>query len=200
MLGFEAGTRCANHGDEKELHVRQQLKFHIGEYGGFYLAPPKAGSVGTVDMDDELSEVILAHIEKYPPVPVEMVDITSGTPDPGKEPKRRRALLLFTDEQGRPIHDQKWSDMFRTWCNTAGWPREATFHSLRHFFATMLIAAGADPTEVQRALRHKLLRTTLETYVHWWPRKQRLRNVVSGALRRAADGLKGAQPQNQDPA
>jgi hypothetical protein len=63
-----------------------------------------------------------------------------------------------------------------------------TFHSLRHFFATMLIAAGADPTEVQRALRHKLLRTTLETYVHWWPRKRRLRNVVSDALRHAAEG------------
>ena len=29
-----------------------------------------------------------------------------------------------------------------------------TFHSLRHYFATALIVAGADPTDVQKALRH----------------------------------------------
>jgi integrase len=35
-----------------------------------------------------------------------------------------------------------------------------------HYFATSLITAGADPTDVQRALRHASLRITLETYVH----------------------------------
>lgn len=188
VLGFEDGTRSADH-NRSELHVVQQLKFHNAEYGGFYLAPPKAGSVGTVDLDDELAAVLAEHVKKYPPVVIELVDITGGTPDPGKAPKRRMAPFLFTDDQGRPIHDQRWSDMFKSWCAAAGWPKEATFHSLRHFFATMLIAAGADPTEVQRALRHKLLRTTLETYVHWWPRKQRMRNVVSDALRRAKEGM-----------
>jgi len=51
-----------------------------------------------------------------------------------------------------------------------------------------LISAGADPTDVQRALRHSSLRVTLETYVHWWPKKQRRRSVVGsaiGQLRRA---------------
>jgi hypothetical protein len=49
------------------------------------------------------------------------------------------------------------------------------------------------PTDVQRALRHSRLRTTLETYVqtletyvHWWPKKTRRRNVVGTALRDAA--------------
>jgi hypothetical protein len=59
---------------------------------------------------------------------------------------------------------------------------------------------GADPTDVQRALRHSRLRTTLETYVqtletyvqtletyvHWWPKKTRRRNVVGTTLRDAA--------------
>jgi integrase len=57
-----------------------------------------------------------------------------------------------------------------------------------------LIAAGADPTDVQKALRHSSLRITLETYVHWWPKKQRRRNVVGTALRGAAQ-----RPRTQSP-
>jgi integrase len=90
--------------------------------------------------------------------------------------------LLFTDELGRPIHDQAWSKMWRQWRQAAGWPDNGTFHSLRHYFATALISAGADPTDVQKALRHSSLRITLETYVHWWPKKQRRRNVVGTAI------------------
>jgi integrase len=55
------------------------------------------------------------------------------------------------------------------------------------YFATALITAGADPTDVQKALRHSSLRITLETYVHWWPKKQRRRSVVGTALQEAAD-------------
>jgi integrase len=76
--------------------------------------------------------------------------------------------------------------MWRQWRRAAGWPEEGTFHSLRHYFATALITAGADPTDVQKALRHSSLRITLETYVHWWPKKNRRRNVVGSALRGAA--------------
>jgi integrase len=90
--------------------------------------------------------------------------------------------LLFTDEWGRPIHDQAWAKLWRVWRDAAGWPPEGTFHSLRHYFATLLIASGADPADVQRALRHSNLRTTLETYVHWWPKKNRRRNIVGSAL------------------
>jgi integrase len=50
---------------------------------------------------------------------------------------------------------------------------------------TALISAGADPTDVQKTLRHANLRTTLETYVRWWPKKEHRRNVVGSALRAA---------------
>jgi integrase len=81
---------------------------------------------------------------------------------------------------------------------SAGWPDEGTFHSLRHYFATALITAGADPTDVQKALRHSSLRITLETYVHWWPKKQRRRSVVGTALREAADKRRhSTKPQDR---
>jgi hypothetical protein len=34
--------------------------------------------------------------------------------------------------------------------------------------------------------RHSSLRITLETYVHWWPKRDRRRNIISSALRAAA--------------
>ena len=92
---------------------------------------------------------------------------------------------MFTDDQGRAIHDQAWSKLWKDWRKSAGWPDEGTFHSLRHFFATMLISAHMDPTDVQNALRHSSLRITLETYVHWWPKVDRRSNVVGSAMRDA---------------
>ncbi|MEV8507450.1 hypothetical protein AB0368_21900 [Actinoplanes sp. NPDC051475] len=35
---------------------------------------------------------------------------------------------------------------------------------------------------MQNALRHSSLRITLETYVRWWPRKDRRRNVIGSGL------------------
>jgi integrase len=134
VLGIENSARCVDtmHG---EIHVVQQPRFHKVAYGGFYLAPPKAGSVRDVDLDDEVAAALAQHVHDYPPRLVELVDITAGTPDPGKEPRRRTVALLFTDTNGRPIHDQRWSDMWQQWRKAAGWPDEGTFHSLRHYYA-----------------------------------------------------------------
>ncbi len=157
-LGIENGARCVDFLG-RELHVVQQLRFNFAEFGGFCLGPPESGSVGTVDLDDQVALVLAEHIRK----------------------------LLFINEAGLPIRDQRWSEMWGQWREAAGWPAEGTFHSLRHFFATTLITEGADPTEVQNALRHRKLRTTLETYVHWWPKTERRRSVISAVLRDAAD-------------
>ncbi|MFF3869983.1 tyrosine-type recombinase/integrase [Micromonospora sp. NPDC001898] len=56
-------------------------------------------------------------------------------------------------------------------------------HSLRHFFATTLMSNGVEPQEVQRALRHANLRITLETYVHWMPKRDRQRSLIGQLLR-----------------
>jgi integrase len=43
------------------------------------------------------------------------------------------------------------------------------FHDLRHYFASLLIASGADVKVVQARLRHASAKTTLDTYGHLWP-------------------------------
>lgn len=48
-------------------------------------------------------------------------------------------------------------------------PEQFSFHDLRHYLASLLIASGADIKTVQARMRHALARTTLETYGHLWP-------------------------------
>ncbi len=55
-------------------------------------------------------------------------------------------------------------------CGMALWPRplprKLRFHDLRHTTATLLLRNGIDAHRVQRILRHKNVRTTLDTYGH----------------------------------
>jgi len=46
---------------------------------------------------------------------------------------------------------------------------ELKLHSLRHYYASGLIAAGGDVVTVQRALGHGSATITLDIYAHPWP-------------------------------
>ena len=50
-----------------------------------------------------------------------------------------------------------------------GLPAGFRYHDLRHYFASMLIASGADVKVVQARMRHASAKTTLDTYGHLWP-------------------------------
>jgi integrase len=52
-----------------------------------------------------------------------------------------------------------------------GLPDGFRYHDLRHYFASLLIANGADVKIVQARLRHGSAKTTLDTYGHLWPDK-----------------------------
>ncbi|MFI7551932.1 tyrosine-type recombinase/integrase [Micromonospora sediminimaris] len=178
-LGMEDGPRCIDQ-EHHELHVVQQLRYAPRQHDGFYLSEPKAGSSGTLDLDPVVGQVLAEHVRDFPPVPVELVDLTAGNP------VRRSVPLLFTTTRGNPFTDRTWSREWADWREAAGWPKDhGTFHALRHFFATTLITNHAEPQEVQRMLRHKTLRITLETYVHWWPKRDRSRGIVGSVLRSA---------------
>jgi integrase len=43
------------------------------------------------------------------------------------------------------------------------------YHDLRHYFASLLIASGADVKVVQARMRHASAKTTLDVYGHLWP-------------------------------
>ncbi|MBG6140625.1 tyrosine-type recombinase/integrase [Longispora fulva] len=186
VMGLEAGARCIDTANQT-LHVIQQLRFHTRAYGGFYLCPPKSGSVGRLDLDPTVASITEQHLRHFPPVEILLPDISLRMPDPGKPADMRTAHLLFYDHLKRPLHDRRWALLWCSWREQAGWPKEGTFHSLRHFFATTMIQEGAEPTEIQHELRHAKLETTWSTYIHWWPRRHRVQALVSSALLREAN-------------
>lgn len=70
-----------------------------------------------------------------------------------------------------------------------------TLHSLRHFYASGLIASGCDVVTVQRALGHALPSITLNTYSHLWPTAEdktraAATEMMETALGSAADSLR----------
>jgi integrase len=65
----------------------------------------------------------------------------------------------------------------------AGLPADFRYHDLRHYFASLLIASGADVKTVQARLRHASAKTTLDTYGHLWPdRDESTRAAVEAVL------------------
>ncbi|WP_432833531.1 tyrosine-type recombinase/integrase [Dactylosporangium sp. CA-092794] len=176
-LGVEGeSTRCLDFAEGK-LHVVQQLRYAPSTFErGFYLCRPKAGSSGSIDLDAVVAERLAVHLADFPPVEVELMDITAG------RPVRRPVALLTTTRQGNPINDKTWSREWIKWRTAAGWPEAGTFHSLRHFLASILIAQHAEPREVQQMMRHKTLAMTLEIYAHLWPKRTSPRGMVGAAL------------------
>lgn len=73
----------------------------------------------------------------------------------------------------------------------AGLPAVFRFHDLRHYYASLLIADGADVKVVQARLRHASATTTLNTYAHLWPdTEESTRATVGAAMAARADSLR----------
>ena len=67
-------------------------------------------------------------------------------------------------------------------------PEGFRFHDLRHFYASLLIADGANIKVVQAPLRHSSAKTTLDTYAHLFPdTDESTRTAVDAVLVARAD-------------
>jgi integrase len=77
---------------------------------------------------------------------------------------------LLLNEYGRQLGPWQLERAFRSArAQVDGLPAGFRFHDLRHYFASLLIASGADVKVVQARLRHASAKTTLDTYGHLWP-------------------------------
>lgn len=197
----------------REVDVSQQLKVVTGRTP--YLAKPKTtSSMRTVELPAVTAAALAAHVERFPPVEVEIVDET----DP-RNPRTRMARLLFTwagvsgtagsGGDVSPIHRASWSHAFAPARAAAGIParvngRPVGLHSLRHYFATLLIHKGANVKTVQLALGHSTPMITLNEYVGEWPElEERTRSIVDAALGdvpRMCPPKSGAQRRNRSTA
>lgn len=97
---------------------------------------------------------------------------------------------IIVNSWGRHMSPTMANALFSAACRrVVGLPKEFRIQDLRHYFASMLIAAGLDVKTVQARLRHTSAKTTLDVYGHLWPdRDESSRQAVAVAFQgRSAD-------------
>jgi integrase/recombinase XerD len=72
---------------------------------------------------------------------------------------------VFTSKSGRPLTRILLWSLVKKYCKRAGLPPTVSPHTLRHSFATHLLAGGADLRTVQELLGHSSIQTT-QHYTH----------------------------------
>ncbi|MFF5178283.1 tyrosine-type recombinase/integrase [Micromonospora sp. NPDC000316] len=164
--------------DVREVHVRRQLKVLKGRQP--FLGPVKTStSARTV----ELPDVVVVALRQHLADGCDAVEVDDDTDR--RRSVRRAARLLFKGVGGEPVNAATFS---RTWASAreaVGLPARWGIHGLRHYYATVLIHAGASVKTVQLALGHSTPTITLNTYVHEWPDVlDRTRLLIDGALGR----------------
>ena len=96
---------------------------------------------------------------------------------PGGRPKLLRPfsnVFFLLSRTGRPMSRIEIWRLVKKYAVRAGMPRNLTVHTLRHCFATHLLAGGADLRSVQEMLGHVDISTT-QIYTH--VDQERLRNI-----------------------
>ena len=131
----------------KQVRVDRQLiacRAGVPEFG-----PPKSkAGFRTIPMPEVVATTLAAHLARYQTGP-------SG--------------LVFTSALGHPLRRSTLGSMWHRAAKQAELPSWATFHDLRHFYASLLIARGCSVKVIQRRLGHQSAVETLDTYGHLWP-------------------------------
>jgi integrase len=79
--------------------------------------------------------------------------------------------MVFCLIDGRPLHPDRLTQMFRERCRASGLPY-ITLHGLRHSHASQMLRAGVHPKVVQERLGHSSISMTLDIYSHAIPAMQ----------------------------
>jgi len=84
--------------------------------------------------------------------------------------------LVFASERGGKLTTRTAQKVFENALRNSKIKKDATFHSLRHSFATHLLESGTDVRYVQELLGHQNIRTT-QIYTH--VTNPKLKNIKS---------------------
>ncbi|MDF3316445.1 site-specific integrase [Rhodococcus sp. C3V] len=159
--GELAGLRVRSIDFERQVvDVTEQADGHHTAFGWRPLKSEK--SRRTIPLPDSTIRAIEAHLESHP-------DYGPSTP-------------LFRATQGGQWSSAHIAKVWRAVASEAG-VENHSWHSLRHFFASALIASGASVTTVQQRLGHASPMVTLAVYSHLWPGEdEKTRAVFDGLL------------------
>ena len=134
-----------------DLH-RLELRVERAVAPDGIISTPKSGHGRTVDVSPTLAELL--------------ADLAGG-PLEGARPAPTPWLFPSLTDPTRPRTHSVTGKAFRRDLVAAGLPLHFTPHSLRHSFASILLAAGVSPVYVQEQLGHKSIELTVGTYGRW---------------------------------
>lgn len=157
----------------REVKVDRQLIQLDG--GPPVWGPPKSdASIRVVPLADVTLEAVAEHLATFGPGPEGVV---------------------FTSERGEHIRRISFGQQWRRIVERAGLDRERVrFHELRHFYASVLIDAGASVKVVQTRLGHTSAALTLNVYAHLWRDDA---EVTRAAMQRALTGAPAVPTRSQ---
>jgi integrase len=175
----------------------------LGAFAGLRVA--EACGLRLVDVD--LDGMTVTPTVQYPAKPLKTDGSEATVPIPdvfAKELKRvtagRTEGWVLVDDEGAQLGPWRVErHIRRIRKKVPGLSPEFRFHDLRHFYASMLIAAGCNPKVVQQRLRHASAKTTLDTYSHLWPdADQTTRAAVARAIgTKITDGADPLRTEDQ---
>lgn len=171
----------------------------LGAFAGLRVSEITALRVADVDF---MRGIITPAIQ-YPNEPLKTEESKNPIPIPHElalqlnaNPTAWGSDTIVVGAFGRPVApytiETAWRDVRGT---VDGLPTDFRIHDLRHYFASLLIAAGLDIKTVQARLRHASAKTTLDTYGHLWPdRDESSRAAIADVLReRQSPPQRGAE-------
>jgi integrase len=149
----------------RQVRVDRQLTSARGGVAEF--GPPKTpAGFRTVPLAATVTDALAAHLARDRP---------------------GQSGLIFTNTQCRPLQRSAFGNVWRRVAVAAELPTGTTFHDLRHFYASLLIARGCSVKAVQKRLGHQSAMETLDTYSHLWPDSDdETRDAVESVLRSIA--------------
>jgi integrase len=154
---------------------RQVQRGAIG--AGVEVRSPKYGSERTVYVPDDL-----------------LIMLSDQTSRRSLTVNNHDAWLFVGKDETMPPRQNTLAVRWQRTCRRAG-VEGFTPHSLRHFYASALIANGCDVVTVSRAMGHRNPSITLKVYAHLWPTAaDRTRTAAANLMASvaAADSLRTA--------
>ncbi|MCW2165428.1 Phage integrase family protein [Microbacterium hydrothermale] len=162
----------------RSIQVRRQVQG--SSLASTTVVAPKWGSERTVFVPGDLTTSLSAHVAAERLI----------------EPDEH----IFRTPTGHLFQRNNAGEAWRGVRERAGLPSSVTLHTLRHTYASNLIASGCDVVTVQRALGHSQPSITLNTYAHLWPSAEdKTRAATAGLMASIAALADSPRTQEKKP-
>ncbi len=168
------------------LPERYRAAVLLGAFAGLRIAEVCGLRPGDVDT----AKQVIRPVVQYPADPLKTE--TSRTPVPipdvlasvlADHAARFSGETFIMNASASQPHPATLSKVFReARGRVSDLPEGFRFQDLRHYFASLLIASGADVKAVQARVRHASAKTTLDTYGHLWPDSDRATKAAVAAV------------------